>query len=62
MNKNLIVLLIADLLFAGTGAMLVGLAMRTKTERDRGPTLSNVAENLLLIHAPWKGIYFVAGY
>lgn len=55
MNKVLVVLLIADLLYVGTGGLLIGMALRTKNEMDRGATLDNVAANLLLMRAPWIG-------
>ena len=55
MNKVLLTLMVADLVYFGTGGVLLGLAVKTKIEMDQGPMLANVAGNLLLLHTPWTG-------
>lgn len=55
MDRVLVVLLLVDLLFLGTGGLLVGAAVRTKNQLDSEPTLDNVAANLLLARTPWVG-------
>lgn len=56
MNRVLIFLVVVDLFYLGTGGMLIGLALKTKRDMDRGSTRSNVAENLLLMRTPWIGM------
>lgn len=55
MNYVLIFLLVADLLFVGTGGVLLGLAFKVKNDMTRAPTAENVAGNLLLMHTPLDG-------
>lgn len=52
-DKTLIVLLVTDLIYLGTGGILIGLAVKAKKDMDAGWDLDNVAENLLLMHTPW---------
>ena len=62
MDRVLIVLLLVDLLFLGTGGLLVGAAVRTKNQMDGEPTLDNVAANLLLARTPWVGTSHPASF
>ncbi|KAI9883874.1 MAG: assembly factor cbp4 [Watsoniomyces obsoletus] len=55
MNRILVFLVVVDLIYLGTGGMLIGLAVKTKGDMNRGSTRSNVAENLLLMNTPWTG-------
>ncbi|KAI9787900.1 MAG: phospholipid scramblase 1 [Peltula sp. TS41687] len=54
MDKVLLFLIIVDLLFLGTGGVMVGLSIKFRNDiaRSTSPTVSSVAENLLLMHAP----------
>ncbi|KAI9675247.1 MAG: phospholipid scramblase 1 [Caeruleum heppii] len=52
MDKVLLTFLVVDLLFLGTGGLLVGVTIATKNEMARGPTLETVASNLLLMSCP----------
>lgn len=55
MDKVLIFLILIDLMFVGTGGVMVGLSIKVRNEMARGPTLANVAGNLLLMHTPLNG-------
>lgn len=37
---------------------MVGLSIKVRNEMARGPTLSSVAGNLLLMHTPLNGGYY----
>ena len=55
-NKVLFTFLIADLLFAGTGGLILGFTLFERAHMTAAPTVSNVAVNLILAHTPLTGI------
>ncbi|KAI9831521.1 MAG: phospholipid scramblase 1 [Phylliscum demangeonii] len=61
MDKVLLFLAFVDLIFFGTGGLLVGLAFKAKNDMARGATVDNVAADLLLMHTPLNAAIANAG-
>ncbi|RAL59159.1 hypothetical protein DID88_006715 [Monilinia fructigena] len=51
-DKILWTYIILDLLFVGSGALLLGFALNTKASTSQAPTISSVSANLLLLSTP----------
>jgi len=51
-NKILLVFIALDFLFAACGGLLLAVVMVTRASQQSAPTISNVAQNLLLDHCP----------
>ena len=54
-DKILITFLVVNLLFAGTGGLLLGFTIYEQAHMKATPTVSNVAVNLILAHTPLTG-------
>lgn len=54
-DKVLSFFLVADLLFAGTGGLILGFTVFQQAHMKAAPTVSNVAANLILAHTPLTG-------
>lgn len=55
LDKVLLTFLIADVLFVGTGGLLIGIVFATKSNQSHPRTTGDVASNLLLMRAPLDG-------
>ena len=55
LDKVLIAFLLADVLFVGTGGLLIGIVFATKANRAHARTPADVASNLLLTRTPLDG-------
>lgn len=55
-DKILLTFLAANLLFAGTGGLILGFTLFERAHMTAAPTVSNVAVNLILAHTPLTGI------
>ncbi|ATZ53842.1 Bcpls1 [Botrytis cinerea B05.10] len=51
-DKILLTYVILDILFVGSGALLLGFALTTKTGTSQAPTIASVATDLLLMGTP----------
>lgn len=56
-DKVLLSYIILDLLFAGSGALLLVFAISTQNGMKDAPTVLTVAHNLLLMQTPLGGTY-----
>lgn len=54
-DKILWTYIVLDLIFAGTGALLLGFALNTKASTSQAPTIASVATELLLMGTPLNG-------
>jgi hypothetical protein len=54
-NKILLVFIALNLLFAACGGLLLAVVLMTRTSAQAAPTISNVAQNLLMDHCPLIG-------
>jgi hypothetical protein len=54
-NKILLVFIALNFLFAACGGLLLAVVLMTRTSMQAAPTISNVAQNLLLDHCPLIG-------
>lgn len=54
-DKILLTYVILDILFVGSGALLLGFALTTKTGTSQAPTIASVATDLLLMGTPLNG-------
>lgn len=59
MNKLLALFILADLLFAGTGGLLIALAAIWTNERSQTPNQQSVANVLLLSGIPLQGMHII---
>ncbi len=55
-NKILIVFIVFDILFLGCAALHLLIPLMTHASLGQGPTLNNVASDLLLNHCPLTGM------
>jgi hypothetical protein len=53
--KILLVFIILNFLFAACGGLLLAVVLMTRSSAQAAPTISNVAQNLLLDHCPLIG-------
>jgi hypothetical protein len=53
--KILLVFIILNFLFAACGGLLLAVVLMTRSSVQAAPTISNVAQNLLLDHCPLIG-------
>lgn len=58
-DKVLWTYIILDLLFVGSGALLLGFALTTKAGTSQAPTIASVATNLLLMGTPLNGEFML---
>src|SRR5271170_1362238 len=54
-NKILLVFIILNFLFVACGGLLLAVVLMTRNSAQAAPTISNVAQNLLLDHCPLIG-------
>lgn len=54
-NKILLVFIALNFLFAACGGLLLAVVLTTRASTQAAPTISNVAQNLLLDHCPMIG-------
>jgi len=54
-DKILLTFILTDLLFLGTGGLLIGFSLITEAEKTNTPTVSTIARNLLLAMCPLTG-------
>jgi hypothetical protein len=65
-NKILLVFIALNFLFVACGGLLLAVVLMTRTSAQAAPTISNVAQNLLLDHCPligkisyWKALVYM---
>jgi hypothetical protein len=61
-NKILLVFIALDFLFAACGGLLLAVVLVTRASQQSAPTISNVAQNLLLDHCPLIGKISCPGF
>jgi hypothetical protein len=54
-NKILLVFIALNFLFVACGGLLLAVVLVTRAAQQSAPTISNVAQNLLLDHCPLIG-------